>query len=152
MVCERAGKNLATGVPGAATAQGTAILRTASTDYVAYAHGKVKLHIKPTRYAANIAGGLLFGVGFGVMGYCPGTGSAALGQGNFDALVGIAGLMAGSYFYAELSSKLEKTILKWGDRGKVTFPELFRVSRLRFMMVFVPVLAFVRVALYWNQK
>ena len=39
--------------------------------------GLVELHIKPTRYAANIFGGLLFGVGFALIGYCPGTGTAA---------------------------------------------------------------------------
>jgi len=42
------------------------------------AMGQVKLHVKPTRYAANITGGLIFGVGLGLMGYCPGTGAAAL--------------------------------------------------------------------------
>lgn len=90
--------------------------------------GLVRLHLKPTRYAANIIGGLLFGVGFALLGYCPGTGAAALGQGNFDALGGILGLLAGSYLYAEFSAGLSRTLLKWGDRGKVTFPELLRLS------------------------
>ena len=44
--------------------------------------GLVKLHLEPTRYASNITGGLLFGVGLGLLGYCPGTGAAALGPGN----------------------------------------------------------------------
>jgi hypothetical protein len=72
-----------------------------------YAMGLVKLHVKPTRYAANILGGLVFGVGFGLLGYCPGTGAAALGQGNWDALAGIVGLMTGSYLFAEASGWLE---------------------------------------------
>ena len=33
--------------------------------------GLVKLHVKPTRYATNITGGLLFGVGLGLLGYLP---------------------------------------------------------------------------------
>ena len=66
--------------------------------------GMVELHLKPTRYAANVLGGLLFGVGFALIGYCPGTGAAALGQGNYDALGGVLGLMAGSYLYAEASA------------------------------------------------
>ena len=48
---------------------------------------KVNLHIKPTRIGANIIGGLLFGAGFALMGYCPGTAAAALGQGSWDALL-----------------------------------------------------------------
>ena len=76
--------------------------------------GLVKLHIKPTRYAANILGGLLFGVGFALLAYCPGTGAAALGQGNYDAIAGVLGLMAGSYLFAEASGVLGRTLLKLG--------------------------------------
>ena len=111
-----------------------------------HAFGLVKLHIKPTRYAANIIGGLLFGVGFALIGYCPGTGAAALGQGNWDAIAGIGGLMAGSYLYAEASGALGKTVEKWGDRGKLMLPELVRMPLLTFLMIFIPVLVAVLIA------
>ena len=107
--------------------------------------GLVKLHVKPTRYAANILGGLTFGVGFALLSYCPGTGAAALGQGNFDALAGVLGLMVGSYLYAESSGLLGRTVLKWGDRGKLMLPELVRVSPAVFILVFAPVLVAVLV-------
>lgn len=103
--------------------------------------GMVELHLKPTRYAANILGGLVFGVGFALIGYCPGTGAAALGQGNYDAIGGVLGLMAGSYLYAEASGKLSRTIEKWGDRGKLTLPELLGAETAAFVVVFAPLLA-----------
>jgi uncharacterized membrane protein YedE/YeeE len=106
-----------------------------------HALGLVELHVKPTRYAANIIGGLIFGVGFGLLGYCPGTGAAALGQGNFDAIAGILGLLAGSYLYAETSGFLEATVLKWGSRGKIMLPELVGARRTIFILWFVPLLA-----------
>ena len=109
--------------------------------------GLVKLHVKPTRYAANIIGGLVFGVGFALLSYCPGTGAAALGQGNFDALGGVLGLMAGSYLYAESSGLLGRTVLKWGDRGKLMLPELVGVSPAVFILVFAPLLVAVLVVL-----
>jgi uncharacterized protein len=68
---------------------------------------KVNLHLKPTRIGSNIIGGLLFGAGFALMGYCPGTAAAALGQGSWDALFGMAGLVAGSWIFAELSGGLK---------------------------------------------
>lgn len=111
-----------------------------------HAMGLVKLHIKPTRYAANIIGGLLFGIGFGLLGYCPGTGAAALGQGNWDAIAGVVGLMAGSYVFAECSGWLGKTVMKWGDRGKLMLPELFGMRLSMFLLIFVPVLIVVLVA------
>ena len=102
--------------------------------------GLVKLHVKPTRYAANIIGGLIFGVGFALIGYCPGTGAAALGQGNWDAIAGIAGLMLGSYLFAEASGWLDKTLMKVGDRGKLMLPEVVGVSLPVFLMIFLPLL------------
>lgn len=102
--------------------------------YSLNALGLVKLHIKPTRYAANILGGLLFGVGFALLGYCPGTGAAALGQGNYDAIAGILGLMAGSYLYAEASAALKRSVESWGDRGKLTLPEVTRIPTTAFVV------------------
>ncbi|TWT94848.1 putative inner membrane protein [Botrimarina colliarenosi] len=103
--------------------------------------GLVQLHLKPTRYAANILGGLLFGVGFALLGYCPGTGAAALGQGNYDAVSGVLGLMVGSYLYAEASLVLSKSVEKWGDRGQLTLPNLVGLPTLTFVLGFVPLLA-----------
>lgn len=90
---------------------------------------KVNLHIKPTKLGSNIIGGLVFGAGFALIGYCPGTGAAALGQGSWDALFGMAGLVAGSWLYAELSGTLKRTVEQWGDRGKLTLAEVLHLPR-----------------------
>jgi uncharacterized protein len=94
--------------------------------------GKVHLHLKPTRIGANVIGGLLFGAGFALLGYCPGTVAAALGQGSWDALFGMAGLVAGSWVFAELSGWSKQTVEKWGDLGKVSLPELLHIPRTAF--------------------
>ena len=97
---------------------------------------KVNLHLKPTQIGANIIGGLLFGAGFALMGYCPGTAAAALGQGSWDALFGMAGLVAGSWIFAEFSASLKMTVEKWGDLGKVLLPDLLHVPRGVFVVAF----------------
>jgi uncharacterized membrane protein YedE/YeeE len=125
----------------------TAIIVGSIGIFSLHAFDLVKLDIKPTRYAANIIGGLLFGIGFGLLGYCPGTGAAALGQGNWDVLGGIAGLMLGSYLFAELSGVFSQTINKWGDRGKLTLPELIHVNRTVFLLIWIPILTVVLFAL-----
>ena len=97
---------------------------------------KVKLHIKPTMIGANIIGGLVFGAGFALTGYCPGTVAAALGQGSWDALFGMAGLIAGSWLFAELSGWTKRTIEKRGDLGKVLLSDLLPVPRGLFVVGF----------------
>ncbi len=89
----------------------------------------IKLHLKPTNYAANLVGGLIFGVGFALSGYCPGTGAAAFGQGNFDALAVMFGMMIGSWLYAESSGYLGRTVESHGKRGKLAMDQLLHVPR-----------------------
>ena len=101
---------------------------------------QVNLHIKPTRIGSNIIGGLLFGAGFALMGYCPGTAAAALGQGSWDALFGMVGLVAGSWIFAEFSASLKRTVEKWGDLGKVLLPDLLHVPRGVFVAGFAVML------------
>jgi hypothetical protein len=98
--------------------------------------GKIEFKLKPTRYGSIIIGGLAFGAGFGLSGYCPGTAAAALGQMNWDALFVIAGLVVGSYVFAEASDWLSRTIEKWGDRGKIILPDLLHVRRTSFLIGF----------------
>lgn len=91
--------------------------------------GLVQLHVKPMRYGPNIIGGLIFGLGFGLSGYCPGTGAVAFAQGSYDAFFAMLGLVAGSYAYAEMSGFLGRTVSKWGDRGKLMLSDVVPAPR-----------------------
>lgn len=110
--------------------------------------GKVQLHYKPTRLVANVVGGLLFGVGFAMLGYCPGSAAAALGEGHWDAIIGMAGLVAGSYLYAEFSETFSRSIERWADYGKLTLPEVLHIKRSAFVGGFALVLATLLVCLH----
>jgi uncharacterized protein len=126
----------------------TAIIVGGAGIFGLHALDLVELRIKPTRYASNSIGGLLFGIGFGLLGYCPGTGAAALGQGNWDVIGGIVGLMAGSYLFAEFSGTFDRTINTWGARGRLTLPELLGMKRTTFLVIWLPVLTLVLVAMH----
>lgn len=109
--------------------------------------GLVELHIKPTRYASNIIGGLLFGAGFALSAYCPGTGAAALGQGNYDAIAMMCGMIAGSYVFAEMSGWFSRRIDPIGDRGKITLHDLLPLNRTLVVLGSVALLIVVLVAI-----
>lgn len=96
--------------------------------YFLYDQGLVKLSIKPTILGGTITGGLLFGVGWALLGYCPGTSMGALGEGRTDAFWGILGAVAGAALYAEMFPYLQDTLLKMHDYGKITLPQLLGVN------------------------
>ncbi|MGZ8394879.1 MAG: DUF6691 family protein [Nitrospira sp.] len=104
--------------------------------YVLHRMAGTKLHLKPTKIGANVIGGVIFGVGFAFAGYCPGTGAAALGQGEMPALIVMLGLVAGSYGYAELSQVMKKTVETWGDLGRLTLPSVVGMKTGAFVALF----------------
>ena len=111
--------------------------------------GLAKLAVKPTLLGANILGGLIFGIGWGLLGYCPGTSAGALGEGRWDALWGILGMLVGAALYAEAFPFMKKTVLTWGDLGKLTLPEVLGVSP----WVTIPVFAVAALGLFaWFEK
>ena len=99
--------------------------------------GWVKLSVKSTNLGANIVGGLIFGLGWGLLGYCPGTSAGALGEGRWDALWGILGMIAGAAIFAETFPILKKSILTWGDFGKITLPQIIGVNHWIVILVIV---------------
>ncbi len=87
--------------------------------------GQVKLSIKETELGANILGGLIFGLGWGLFGYCPGTAVGAIGEGRWDAALGDHrdarwGRRSSPKFFPALKS----TVLTWGNLGKITLPQV----------------------------
>jgi len=105
----------------------TAIVTGMLGIYVLRHFGLASLHPKPGSVGSSVIGGLLFGVGFGLLGYCPGTIAGAVGQGSIDALLGGAvGILIGAALFASLYPVLETAILHLGDFGKLTFPELLK--------------------------
>lgn len=92
------------------------------------ATGQVQPSVKSTLVGANLIGGLLFGAGWAVMGYCPGTALGALGEGRWHAVWAILGMLVGAALYAEAYPAMKATVLNWGDLGKLTLPGVLGIS------------------------
>ena len=112
--------------------------------------GWIELHPKPGSAGMSIIGGLLFGAGFAVLGYCPGTIAGAVGNGYMDAAAGgLIGIIIGAGLYAAVFSEIKDGILKKGYFGNITFPELFKVNH---WFVVIPFCALIVLFLYWLES
>ena len=98
--------------------------------------GLATLSVKPTILGSNIIGGLIFGIGWGFLGYCPGTSAGALGEGRWDAIWGILGMLAGAALFAEVYPVVKKTVLTWGALGEITLPQVLHVNHWFIVLIF----------------
>jgi uncharacterized membrane protein YedE/YeeE len=111
--------------------------------------GLVELKLKGTVLGSNIIGGLIFGVGWGLVGYCPGTSLGALGEGRWDSLWAILGMIFGAGVFAEIYPALKRTVMTWGDFGKITLPQVLGINHwLIIVVILVLTLALFR----WFEK
>ena len=99
--------------------------------------GLAKLSIKPMIFGGVVVGGLIFGIGWGLLGYCPGTSLGALGEGRWDSVWGIVGMLCGAALYAEAFPTMKATVLTWGDFGKITLPRILAVSHWFIIPLFI---------------
>jgi len=90
--------------------------------------GMVELSVKNMVLGHVILGGALFGAGWGLLGYCPGTAAGAVGEGRLDAVWGILGMLVGAGLFAEAYPVVRTRVFTWVDFGEVTLPQLLGVS------------------------
>lgn len=105
--------------------------------YLLHDLGLAKFSVKSMVVGGVVLGGLTFGVGWGLLGYCPGTSVGALGEGRWDSLWGILGMLCGAAIYAEAYPTMKATVLTWGDYGKVTLPQVLGVSHWILIPIFI---------------
>jgi rhodanese-related sulfurtransferase/uncharacterized membrane protein YedE/YeeE len=106
-----------------------------------------QIYVMPTVYGAQIVGGLIFGIGFVMGGWCPGTAAVGAASGKLDALVFLGGTVIGSIIFNE-SFPLIQPLYKWGHRGVVFIYQTLNLSPGGFTML----LTFIAVASFWGAE
>lgn len=112
--------------------------------------GWIELKPKSGSWGMNAIGGLIFGIGFALMGYCPGTIAGAIGTGALDAMTGgLVGVWVGAGLFAALYPKVRNGILKAGEYGDVTLPKLLKISD---WAVVIPFALLIIAVLFWMES
>lgn len=107
--------------------------------------GMAHLSVKPAALLGVSLGGALLGAGFGMTGYCPGTGLAGVMSGRVDALFTVLGMFAGALAFILGYDRLVKPIDAYANWGKVTIPEATGIPATTWVL---PIVAAGFLALY----
>ncbi len=84
-----------------------------------------RTQILPTSLVATGLAAVIFGIGWGLAGYCPGTTWAAVGEGRMDAIFAMLGGLAGTAVFAHFHETLIPLLYDPTNVGQITLTDLF---------------------------
>lgn len=85
--------------------------------------------VPATYVVGNIVGGLIFGVGMALSGYCPGTCAAGSGEGKLDYLIpGLLGFFVGAGIYGLTYPQIFPAISAIANLGNIVIPDVWNLS------------------------
>ena len=112
--------------------------------------GFASYHIKPLLLGGIVLGGLLFGAGMAILGYCPGTLAISLGEGSIDALIGILGGLLGGLIFTLFQPSIAG--LLGPDLGSISLQSLSRSNAVFYLLSFILSGLFIAVSFWLHKK
>jgi len=112
--------------------------------------GLASYHIKPMLMGGIILGGLIFGTGMAILGYCPGTLAISLGEGSLDALIGIAGGLLGGLVYTLVLPSIHTYL--GPDLGKMSLHTLAGNGVIFYLLTIILGIFFIAISFWLHKK
>ncbi|NPA27819.1 MAG: YeeE/YedE family protein [Epsilonproteobacteria bacterium] len=124
-----------------------AITTTATLIFLGVVFGYIdfnNIFIPSTYVWAYLVGGLIFGVGMVMSGWCPGTAVTGVATAKIDAIFFLLGLMFGMFIYFYLYDAYEalREFANSANLGKFTINKLFNTPDLRVAYIATLVMSF----------
>jgi uncharacterized membrane protein YedE/YeeE len=111
--------------------------------------GFATYHTKPFLLGGIVLGGLLFGAGMAILGYCPGTLAISLGEGSVDALIGILGGLVGGLVFTLMLPSIDNML--GPDLGELSLNSLVGTNATFYVLIFIIGSLFVGIS-FWLHK
>jgi uncharacterized membrane protein YedE/YeeE len=92
--------------------------------------GMANMSIKPAYIWGVVAGSVIFGIGWAVSGYCPGTCLVGSAEGKKDAIATLIGALVGALIFSMVFPTLDQLLLQNADFGKITVQSLLGINGL----------------------
>ena len=93
------------------------------------------LDVKPTYVLGVAMGGLIFGAGFAIGGYCPGTCVVGIAEGRRDGWIALLGGVVGALAFTLVFSLIETPLIKPLAYGRITWADVLHLPGLVVALV-----------------
>ena len=104
--------------------------------------GLANMSIKPAYVWGILAGGIVFGIGWAVSGYCPGTCVVGASEGKKDAIFTVAGALLGAFVFSLAYPAIERVLIAPANFGKVTLESVLGINGIWLAIPFSAALLF----------
>jgi hypothetical protein len=112
--------------------------------------GLASYHVKPFIFGGIILGGIIFGIGMAILGYCPGTLPISMGEGSIDAFIGILGGLVGGLVFTWILPTIQPIL--GPDYGKISLNTLTGEHPILFIILVILIsVAFIALAFILHQ-
>jgi hypothetical protein len=115
-----------------ATAIGVGTLGVYLLDF----NGLANMSIKPAYVWGVALGGIIFGIGWAVSGYCPGTCVVGSSEGKKDAMFTVLGAFVGAFVFSLTFPYIESGLIAKANFGKITFESLLGINGIYLAIPF----------------
>lgn len=112
--------------------------------------GIASYHTKPLILGGIVLGGIIFGSGMAILGYCPGTLPISAGEGSVDAMIGILGGLSGGLVYTIVLPYLNEIL--GPDFGNTSLKTLFPENMTWFYILVFLIASFFILLSFWIHK
>jgi len=112
--------------------------------------GLASYHVKPFILLGIMLGGLIFGAGMAILGYCPGTLFVSVGEGSLDAVVGIIGGLAGGLVYTLIQPSISG--LLGPDLGSISLNSVLGTNAVFYLLTIIIGGLFIAISFWLHKK
>lgn len=95
----------------------------------------------------KVVGGLFFGTGMAILGYCPGTMAARIGEGKKDAILAVGGMAIGIFIYALMIKGIKGAFLSSEISGDIS-----ALIGINHWLLIVPAILLLSAIIYFVNK
>jgi uncharacterized protein len=96
----------------------------------------------------KLVGGLIFGTGMGILGYCPGTMMARMGEGKKETILALFGMAFGIFIYALTIKPVKAALLSSEINGDI----FLQLGVNRWIVIIPAALLFSAIIYFVNKK